>query len=137
MFGPEDYEADMIQIQQEIPEADEQEAEVPAQSERFGDFIVRYLHNVPGTQGLLPGASFEVINEIFGVFYIPMAEVGQLEINSYSYNSIPQCYTYMDTESLNASGIIRLHNHPYLQLCGRGTAVAIIDSGKHVIILPS
>ena len=88
MFGPEDYEADMIQIQQEIPEADEQEAEVPAQSERFGDFIVRYIHNVSGSRGLLPGESFEAINEIFGVLYLPLSVVRQLEINSYSYNSI-------------------------------------------------
>lgn len=129
MFGPEDYETDMIQIQQEIPGALEQEAEVPAQSESFGDFIVKYPHNVTGPGGLLPGASFEAINEIFGVLYLPLPLVGQLEINSYSYNSIPKWYTYMDTESLNASGVTRLHNHPYLQLCGRGTAVAIIDSG--------
>ena len=35
----------------------------------------------------------------------------------------------MDMEALNASGVIRLHDHPYLQLRGRGTAVAVIDSG--------
>ena len=43
--------------------------------------------------------------------------------------SIPKCYTYMDLESLSASGITRLHNHPYLKLRGKGTAVAIVDSG--------
>ncbi len=35
----------------------------------------------------------------------------------------------MDTGALSASGVTRLHGHPYLKLKGSGTLVAIIDSG--------
>lgn len=35
----------------------------------------------------------------------------------------------MDMEALSASGVIRLQDHPYLQLRGKETAVAVIDSG--------
>ena len=35
----------------------------------------------------------------------------------------------MDMEAAGASGVTRLHDHPYLKLRGRGTAVAVIDSG--------
>lgn len=35
----------------------------------------------------------------------------------------------MDLGSLSASGITRLQEHPYLQLKGSGTAVAVVDSG--------
>ena len=35
----------------------------------------------------------------------------------------------MDVDALNASGITRLHNHPYLNLQGEGTVIAVIDSG--------
>ena len=35
----------------------------------------------------------------------------------------------MDMEAAGASGITRLHDHPYLKLRGKGTAVAVIDSG--------
>lgn len=127
MFGEEDFVENRIKVQQEIPGAEA--AEVPAQSERYGDFIVKYVQNIHGTLETVQDATFQTINEIFGVVYVPLEEIPPLEVNSYSYNSIPNCYTYMDLESLRASGITRLHNHPYLGLRGRGTAVAVIDSG--------
>ena len=61
--------------------------------------------------------------------YIPASQVPESVINSYSYSSVPKCYTYMDQGGLNASGINRLHEHPYLRLRGAGTLIAIIDSG--------
>lgn len=120
MFQAEDFVTGGVHAQQEIP---------PAQSERYGDFIINYRQNIHGPGNVVSNASFQVINEIFGVVYVPVCQIGELEINSYSYNAIPKCYTYMDTEALNASGINRLQNHPYLMLRGAGTAVAVIDSG--------
>ena len=35
----------------------------------------------------------------------------------------------MDTGALSTSGVTGLHNHPYLKLQGKGTLVAVIDSG--------
>lgn len=124
MLRQEDYEINA----QQIPEASGQET-VPAQDEDFGDFIVKYVRNTDEPPNLVEGASFQPVNEFFGVIYVPLNEIGELQINSYFYNSIPKCYTYMDLESLNASGVTRLHNHPYLNLRGSKTAVAIIDSG--------
>jgi subtilisin family serine protease len=71
----------------------------------------------------------EIIDDAFAVIYVPTEQAGEPEVNSYSYRAIPNCYTYMDIESLNASGVFRLHNHPYLNLRGAGTMVAVIDSG--------
>ena len=87
------------------------------------------MQNVQDTMELFPGASFQAINEIFGVLYVPLESMGELEVTGTSYNSIPKCYTYMDMEAAGASGITRLHDHPYLKLRGKGTAVAVIDSG--------
>lgn len=124
------YENKEIQIQQEIPEANGQGAQIPpAQNEAYGDFIVKYVQNIHGPIDFVSDASFQIINEMFGVVYVPLGEIEPLEINSYTYNSIPKCYTYMDTEALAASGIHRLQNHPYLKLLGQGTVVAVIDSG--------
>ena len=103
--------------------------ENPAQSEHFGDFIVKYMQNVENTMELFPGTIFQAVNEIFGILYVPLENTGELEITGTSYNSIPKCYTYMDMEAAGASGITRLHDHPYLKLRGKGTAVAVIDSG--------
>lgn len=102
---------------------------VPAQNESYQNFIVRYNRNVDGNVSYESDRSFQIINELFGVLYIPASQVPESVINSYSYFSIPKCYTYMDQGSLNASGINRLHEHPYLKLRGAGTLIAIIDSG--------
>lgn len=128
MLTAEDFEEKTITSQERIP-AVQAFAAVPAQSQDYGDFLVKYVQNIHGPIDVISDASFQVINEIFGVAYVPLDQVGELQINSYSYNSIPKCYTYMDMEALSASGVIRLHDHPYLQLRGKGTAVAVIDSG--------
>lgn len=101
----------------------------PAQSEEYADFIVKYNQNVYGPLEELKDSEFEILNDNFAIVHFPLSVLGNVEINSYTYNSIPHCYTYMDLESLNVSGITRLQNHPYLNLKGRGTAIAVIDSG--------
>ena len=125
MLRKEDFEPNM-KTEDKIPGA---QTENPAQSQRFGDFIVKYMQNVENTMELFPGTTFQAINEIFGILYVPLENTGELEITGTSYNSIPKCYTYMDMEAAGASGITRLHDHPYLKLRGKGTAVAVIDSG--------
>lgn len=111
-----------------VPEG--QESVPPAQSQLFGDFIVQYTSNMNGFEEVFSDARFQVINEIYAVLYVPLDGLLQkLEINNYSYNTIPKCYTYMDVEAMNSSGITMLHNHSYLNLRGEGTLIAVIDSG--------
>ena len=106
-----------------------QESVSPAQNEMYADFIVKYMDDFQEDLGDVPGFSFQKINGIYGVVYAPLTEIGRWNINTYSYSSIPKCYTHMDLGSLSASGITRLQEHPYLQLKGSGTAVAVVDSG--------
>ena len=117
--------ADTVEIQEEGTRPDAS----PAQNELYADFIVKYMGNFQEDLGDVPGLSFQKINSIYGVVYAPLTEVGNLNINTYSYSFIPKCYTYMDLGSLGASGITRLQEHPYLQLKGQGTVIAVIDSG--------
>lgn len=136
MFGPEDYEVSRfsyekepnIQMQQNEREAEEVPP-VPAQNEQYISFITKYSQNILGSIEYTSDGTFQIINDIFAIVYFPLEQFAMLQINSYTYNAIPKCYTYMDVESLNASGITRLHNHPYLKLRGQGTMVAVIDSG--------
>ena len=106
-----------------------QESVSLAQNEMYADFIVKYMGDFQEDLGDVPGFSFQKINGIYGVVYAPLTEIGTLNINTYSYSFIPKCYTHMDLGSLSASGITRLQEHPYLQLKGSGTAVAVVDSG--------
>lgn len=102
---------------------------VPAQNQQYENFIIRYKQNTQGGFDYESDETFQIVNDLFGILYVPMKEVPELELSSYSYSSIPRCYTYMDTGVLSASGVTRLHNHPYLKLQGKGTLVAVIDSG--------
>ena len=61
MLRKEDFEPNM-ETEDKIPGA---QPENPAQSQRFGDFIVKYMQNVQDTMELFPGTSFQAINEIF------------------------------------------------------------------------
>ena len=106
-----------------------QAAVSPAQNEMYADFIVKYMGDFQEDLGDVPGLIFQKINAIYGVVYAPLTEIGALNISTYSYSFIPKCYTHMDLGSLSASGITRLQEHPYLQLKGLGTAIAIVDSG--------
>ena len=101
----------------------------PAQNEMYADFIIKYMGDFQEDLGDVPGLLFQKINSVYGVVYAPLREIGKLDINTYSYSFIPKCYTYMDLGSLSASGISRLQEQPYLQLKGKGTAIAIVDSG--------
>lgn len=102
---------------------------LPAQNESYKNFIVRYNQNAYGPIVYQSDITFQIINDLYGVLYIPSEQQPEIFINSYSYGSIPKCFTYMDLEALNASNVTRLQNHPFLQLRGNGTIVAIIDSG--------
>ena len=101
----------------------------PAQNEMYADFVVKYMGDFQKDLGGVPGLIFQKINAIYGVVYAPLTEIDALNISTYSYSFIPKCYTHMDFGSLSASGITRLQEHPYLQLKGQGTAIAIVDSG--------
>jgi subtilisin family serine protease len=102
---------------------------VPAQDEQYQNFIIKYNQNIHGPIDYVSDGTFQIINDFYAVLYVPDESLPEMEINSYSYNSVPNCYTYMDLEALQASGVTRLQDHPYLKLRGKGTLIAIIDSG--------
>lgn len=106
-----------------------EEQQIPALDENYADFIIQYNRDIHGPLEELSDDSFQVINDSYAVIYIPLEETAGMQVNAFSYNSIPKCYTHMVQESLIRTGITRLHNHPYLRLRGNGTAIAVIDSG--------
>ena len=69
---------------------------VPAQSELYADFIIKYMQTMKEILGDVPGLIFQPINSAYGVVYAPLNELQDLQINTYSYSFIPKCYTYMD-----------------------------------------
>ena len=130
MLRAEDYEQGRYEEKKEITVQERNLWEtVPAQDENYQSFIVRYNQNVEGTVQYESDRTFQIIDDMFGVTYVPASQVPEPLISSFSYFSVPKCYTYMDQGSLGASGVTRLHEHPYLKLKGSGTLIAVIDSG--------
>lgn len=101
----------------------------PAMDENYADLIFNYSASQSLLEELLANYNITIINTTYAVIHISLEEFSDLELNSSNYVSIPKCLAPMDTQSLNASGITRLHNHPYIPLRGKDVAVAIIDSG--------
>ena len=133
MLGKEDYEPGLesfIKKEAEVTvsqEGTDEDQILPAQDENFRNYIVRYNQSVNGTARHESNRYFQIIDELFGVIYVPPSQIPEPLISSYSYFSVPKCYTYMDQGSLGASGITRLHDHPYLKLRGVGNLIAVID----------
>lgn len=101
----------------------------PALNENYADFIIEYRENLDWLQEANLPEYISVIDSRYAVLYVPVSYISLTDLTAPVYGATPKCYTYMDTASLSATGISRIQNHPYLNLMGRGTAVAIIDSG--------
>lgn len=71
-----------------------------------------------------------IANEsFFNCVYAPLDEVQPISINRYPYSTIPTLFGLEDTTALETSGILRLQNHPIINLKGQDTIVGIIDTG--------
>ncbi len=52
-----------------------------------------------------------------------------LTFENYSYNSVPKCYTLLDTAAMTQAGILQVQNYPTLNLQGSGVLIGFIDTG--------
>ena len=81
---------------------------------------------------------FQSIDKNLGVTYINMAEIGPIDVRSFTYRSIPKVYGLMqdmpggsnmfDPTPLLKSGILQVQGEP-LNLVGRGVVIGFIDTG--------
>ena len=95
-------------------------------SNDYYDFIMEYELRMRGT----PVAEcIQRISEAYDVAYIPRNMNPPLNIQNYDYTSVPKCYTLMDENALEASGILRIQNQPTLSLKGQGVLIGFLDTG--------
>lgn len=50
-------------------------------------------------------------------------------LSQFPYDSVPKCYTLLDTGAMEEAGILRIQNYPGLELQGEGVLVGIVDTG--------
>lgn len=90
------------------------------------DFIVARDERITSLQQPL---CIQPINEQYEIWYYDASGIPPLSISSYSYTSIPKCFSLMDRTSLEVSGIPAIQNQPTLSLKGQGVFVGVIDTG--------
>lgn len=61
--------------------------------------------------------------------YINNEGLPEFGVRNYTYTSIPNLFTTVDVEAMEASEIIQIQNQPALALKGQGVLVGIIDTG--------
>lgn len=98
-------------------------------SEEYRDFIVSRLQETEFRERF-PG---EVCGINMGDFYEAIYVEGEMAdpilFEKYPYNSVPKCYTLIDTDALEAAGIIQIQNYPTLELQGSGVLIGFVDTG--------
>lgn len=100
-------------------------------SEEYRDFIL----SVNGGRDRLPvqvqpeEACFQQIGAGFEVVYLERSLAEPINLERFTYNSIPQCYTLLDMEAMNQAGISQVQYYPTLELMGEGVMVGFVDTG--------
>lgn len=65
----------------------------------------------------------------YRAIYVDKKFVGDLTIENYGYNTIPNCYALQDMFTLNEAGISAVQNYPTLKLQGNGIMIGFVDTG--------
>lgn len=98
-------------------------------SEESRDFIVGDLQEELFTK-LFPTVSCkEEMGEFYQCLYVDGKEADPIRYETYPYNSIPKCYTLLDTEAMEDAGIAQVQNYPRLELQGSGVLIGFVDTG--------
>lgn len=98
-------------------------------SEEYYDFIVNQLGEI-GFENLITEDTCRQKTEfIYDIIHVEKELAEPLTFENYAYNSIPKCYTLIDTDAMMQAGILQVQNYPTLDLQGSGVMIGFIDTG--------
>lgn len=97
-------------------------------SNDYKDFLINVgEHTLLG----LPGDTRSCIQEIVGKYRAIYVRTipGGVPLATLGYQTQPKLYTLMDSTNMDAGGITRLRNQPFLDLTGTKVLIGLIDTG--------
>lgn len=98
-------------------------------SEEYRDFIVSALQENNFAE-LFPGeVCSQETSQFYKTIYVEGALADPIQFDKYPYNSVPKCYTLLDIQAMEQSGIIQVQNYPTLNLQGSGVLIGFVDTG--------
>ena len=65
----------------------------------------------------------------YHMIYEERMQADPIEFGRYPYNSVPKCFTLLDVQAMEQSGIIQVQSYPTLELQGSGVLVGFVDTG--------
>lgn len=98
-------------------------------SQDYMDFLIPDYRSA---DNVVVGEDRACIQELglgYRVVYVNSEAAGELTIDRFGYNAIPNCYSLLDTSALNAAGISTVQNYPALGLRGRDVMIGFVDTG--------
>ena len=95
-------------------------------SEDYYDFIIRT--NDPRIE-IPEGVCMQKVDTAYANVYISREGMPDINPVDYSYSSIPKCFSLLDQNALEVSGISQVLSQPTLSLTGRGVLVGFVDTG--------
>ncbi len=105
-----------------------QEERFKITSNDYMDLIIDYANNLR-VFDRYPNATIHLINERYGIVYIPSSQLTGRTIRQFGYFPLPACFGLTIQKSMEASGIQRLRNNPIFNLRGQGVLIGLIDTG--------
>ncbi len=98
-------------------------------SEEYRDFIISQLNPNELNEFVTEETCEQRLRFLYRSIYLEKELVDPISFGNYSYNSIPKCFTLLDTEAMTQAGILQIQNYPTLNLQGTGVLIGFIDTG--------
>lgn len=100
----------------------------PILSEQYSDIIFRYQIASGNLPEELNRFFPQIVDNQYSILHAPLTE-NLATVEQLSYSSVPKLFTFIDTASLESSGILAVQIQPYLNLTGKGVLIGFLDSG--------
>lgn len=109
------------------------------QSEDYYDYIIETPENVEALEMVYQGSCIERFTDKYVFIHLhkdyvnPVVNVpGDIRLSNidrFGYSAIPKVFGLMDTSSIEATGALRIHEQPVLNLRGQGVIIGFLDTG--------
>ena len=98
-------------------------------SEEYRDFIVSELQEDLFKERFGEASCVQEVGPFYQTIYVEGRLADPIQFDQYPYNTVPKCYTLIDTQAMNQAGITQVQNYPTLDLQGSGVLLGFVDTG--------
>ncbi len=98
-------------------------------SENYRDFLVSELQKDFFEEKFGNAVCTQETGFFYQSVYANQDQADPIQFGTYPYNSVPKCFTLLDTAAMEQAGIIQVQNYPTLNLQGSGVLIGFVDTG--------